>query len=65
MVTGVIDVAVNVALPAGVRPAGGCPVALLAHAGRVNKNFIFPNGAVLNAHGLAGAASTWAAAEVR
>jgi len=51
--TGTVDVAVDVVLPAGTRPAGGWPVAILAHGGNTNKNFAFPTSAVLNSHGIA------------
>ena len=51
--TRAIDVAFNLWLPSGNKPAGGWPVAIYGHGSFGNKNAAFAHAAVLASHGVA------------
>jgi hypothetical protein len=48
--TGSMDVAFNLWLPSGTRPAKGWPVAIFAHGSSAGKNAAFPSASVLASH---------------
>ena len=51
--TRAIDVAFNLWLPSGSKPAGGWPVAIYGHGSFANKNVAFAHAAVMASHGVA------------
>ena len=51
--TGTVDVAFDVWLPSGPKPAAGWPIAVFGHGSSAGKNVGFASAAVLASHGLA------------